>query len=172
MTVLELIKSRDSMQNLILFIKSEEAQRVMAAWPMMGASCTDRELKKGETLGKASMALWAEANETYSMDDLATQAEVPSTICERLVSRLTRASIIYPDGTISPNASNLLVTESIAHLRSRNPRGKPYEGSRLGTAGEGVPKSDSAGLQTGRAPQPGADKARHEPPGKHGVKAR
>lgn len=158
------------MQNLILFIKSDEAHRVMSAWPMMDVQCKDRPLKHGEDFQSARDTLWLETK--VNLDALADQADVPRTRCDRMFNRLVRANIIYPDGTISPHASNLLVTKSIAHIKSQTPRGRAHEGSRINPAGESVPKSDNDGLSKGPVAEPGADKVRRAPARKPGSKAR
>ncbi len=165
MTALGLIKSRDSMQSLILFIKDAQAQHVIAAWPLMGIMARDRNLKNGESFDDASAALWGAAHKQFSMDDLSEQADVPYTRCQKIFYRLVRAGVIYPDGTISPNASNLLVSTALAHVRSLAPRGK-HEPSRAVAGGADVPKQDAAGIPKGRAAEPRANSVRQRTHGR------
>lgn len=118
MTALELIKSRaGGVEALNLFLENKEAHRVLTAWPMMGARCTDRPLKKKETETQAIDELWEESRRNYSMQALADQADVPYTRCESVFYRLIRAGLIYPDGTISKPATDLLYGRAMGHIR-------------------------------------------------------
>ncbi len=170
MTALELVKSRDTMAALILFIRSEEAQRILSAWPMMEIEFADRPLKKNEDFRDAHDNLWLEAK--YDLAALAYQADIPQTRSDKMFARLMKANLVYPDGTISPNATNLLVTRAMADVKKQGPRGRLYEGSRINPAGESVPKPDNGGLPTGRAAEPRKDPIRRAPARKPGAKAR
>lgn len=116
MTALELLKSKDDVQNLNLFLKSEEAKRILAAWPMVGVKAVDRPLKKNESYAAAYHSLWDSA--FADLQELADQADVPFTRCVSIFSRLMKAGLVYPDGTISPQASKLLVATAIGYLGS------------------------------------------------------
>ena len=129
MTALELLKgAHPGAENLVLIIEDSQAQRVAAAWPTLGQRNVDRKLKKNETFIAAAESLWAKAHASFTMDDLANQADVPVTRCERIFFRLVRAGIVYPDGTISKFATDLLSGQVMAHIRGfmgRKKSGRP-----------------------------------------------
>lgn len=113
MTALELLKSSDSMGALVLFVRSDEARRVIAAWPMIDVEFKDRPLKKGEDLKKVRNSIWSDSK--FNLQALADQAEVPETRCTRMLARLMKANIVYPDGTISVAATKFIVSAAVAH---------------------------------------------------------
>lgn len=163
MTALELLKSRDSLQNLIPFMKDEAALRVISAWPVIARELANMDemkvfLKKEVTATKIIDEVWFKAYSFFSMDALAKQADVPLTWCERLLLRLLRADIVYPDGTISIHASNLLTSTAISHIRTL--RGKLYEPTRPYPSGPSVSNPTNKTVPAELAPTPRADKAR------------
>jgi hypothetical protein len=162
MTALELLKSRDSLQNLIPFMKDESALRVISAWPIIGRDFVlykeaELPLRKDVSATPAIEALWMWAHDRFKMEEVAKQAEVPFTICERIFYRLTRAGIIYPDGTISIHASNLLTSTAISHIRTL--RGRFYEPTRPNASGPSVPNAADKTVPAELTPTPRADKA-------------
>jgi hypothetical protein len=123
MTALELVKSNQTFgESLLLIIDDLPAQRVVAAWQTLGHHNVDRPLKAKENYESAAASLWAKAHESFSMAELATQADLPLSRCERIFYRLVRAAIIYPDGTISKLAKDLLAGQVMAHIRGYMPR--------------------------------------------------
>ncbi len=125
MTALELIKARHpGAESLILIIDDPKAQRVVAAWPTLGPRMIDRPLKRRESFEHAAESLWQKAHDSFSMEDLADQADVAATRCERIFARLIRAGIVYPDGTISQEARDLLAGQVRAHIKGLIPKGK------------------------------------------------
>lgn len=120
MTAIELIKSPDTTRALILFIKDDHAHRVIGAWEMMGIKCTDFPLRTYDgNFANVHEKLWRSA--MVDIDALAFQADVPGSRCEKLFQRLKKANIIYPDGTISAPANNLIVSTAIYYTRKRKP---------------------------------------------------
>ena len=127
MTAIELLKSKTcGPESLILIIDDAAARRVTAAWAMLGPHNIDRRLRKKDTLNSVASELWTKAHALFSLQDLADQADVPVSRCERIFFRLIIAGIVYPDGTISRHATDLLAGHVMAHIRGIVPKGKSH----------------------------------------------
>ncbi len=124
MSALDLIKSKQqSHASLILVINDASAQQVLVAWTFLGAKTRDYEPRKTQTADEASVVLWANSTD-IDFEELARISGVPRTKCEKIFYRLRRTNLVYPDGTISKNASELLSGQVMAHIRGMLPRGK------------------------------------------------
>ncbi len=109
MTALEITKSVEQYESLILIMDDLDAQKLMAAWQLYRPAFTDRAVRKGETVDDLWEKLW-ESVEPIQYKKLSDDSGVPyATVCV-LFRRLMNARLIYPDGTISPNAKKLLTT--------------------------------------------------------------
>lgn len=126
MTALELLKSRArSPEKLVLITSNPAAQRIVAAWPdIYRKPFKDMPIKANADRGSVAAAIWGNVRETFAMEDLADQADVPVTHCEKIFVRLIRAGLLYPDGTVSEDATDFLAGQVRAVIRGMLPRGK------------------------------------------------
>jgi hypothetical protein len=128
MTALELIKSIEQYESLILVIDDLDAQKVMAAWQIYHPPFKDRPIRKGETASDIWLSLW-NSIEPIQFKLVSDDSGVPfASVCV-LFRRLQNAHLIYPDGTISPNAKKLLTTAVGSNIAGMVPRGWKTSGA-------------------------------------------
>lgn len=117
MTVLDVIKSLEGGSALILVMKDEQAKKVLAAWTRYRPKCSDGPLENGETIENAFARLWAQLPE-IDYEKLSDWSGVPMSTTIQIFHRLRDTEIIYPDGTVTKDAYDLLEGEKSAYLKN------------------------------------------------------
>ena len=110
----------------MLVMEDNDAKKVMIAWKKYRPLFNDRPIKKGARVDIDQ--LWQEAWDSLGEIDflkLSRNAGVPFKTTVDAWHRLVDCRLIYPDGTISPNASRLLNAEVGHYLRPYIPRNMP-----------------------------------------------
>ncbi len=122
MTAIERIKSvQRGLESLVLVVDDIEAQRVMIAWTYYRPAVSDYSPGKKETVEAMAARLWAKVS-PVDFKKLGALASVPASRCESAFYRLKMAGLVYPDGTISGPATDLLRGQITARIKGLIPK--------------------------------------------------
>lgn len=142
MTALELLKSVEDRESLYLIVNDHAYKSVLVAWTHMEVRCTDIEYsREGRSMKDVSDMIWKSCGQ-MDYEKLSSLSGIPYNVVVEKFLNLKRMNLIYPDGTISVNAGNLIRAEVASHIQSLMPRaGNPTVRARPRPSGRRKPTS-------------------------------
>lgn len=140
-----------------LVMKDAQAKDVLAAWTLYPHSFTETVPRKGETLRTTLFRWWTEFSP--DMDEVARTAGIPVTRVTKIFRRLQSMFLVWPDGTVAPDALNAIRGERNVYVRALIAR----------TAATDKPKDDKGKADDGKRNSKEDKKADRKP---RSVKAR
>lgn len=121
MTALELLKSVEDRESLYLIITDNAYKCVMVAWTHYRPQFKDTEIGPKEPQSQWFARLWDSVGDVDFVK-LSSLAGIPFNITREKFDNLKRMALIYPDGSMSVNAANLIRAEVGAHISALMPR--------------------------------------------------
>jgi hypothetical protein len=122
---LESIKSKFSSVTDVLLLRGDAvAEKVLIAWIRYRPAFKDSAAAKGEDESSTLDRLW-EGVGPINFKKLGAIAGLPETVAEKSFRHLQAALIVWPDGTITPDALRFLIGMGNAHLRGLLPKTTP-----------------------------------------------
>jgi hypothetical protein len=117
-SALEALKASERLESLILIVDDAEAKRLLAAWVRYGAKFKDRAVRASDVLASPEFckSLWSEEVDVFR---LSRMAGVRYNDALDKWERLTQSRLAYPDGSISPNASGLIIQELKERIKAK-----------------------------------------------------
>jgi hypothetical protein len=153
-SALESIKTTEARETLLLVMEDVDAKKLMVAWTLYRPEFKDRPLAKDESLDNAWINLWDSIG-YINYNKLAQLAGIPYQTAIITFSRLRDCHLIFPDGSISLNAKNIIASEVANHLKVILPK---YGNSKMPPPSEpplkSTPQLPSGPPRKVRVPQP------------------
>ncbi len=120
-TALTEIKETENREALLFLLDDLDAKKVLVAWTLYRPVFRDRARVKKESIVEAYWALWEESDEV-DIARLSNVAGVPYQTTLVCFERFKHARLIYPDGTISESALQIVRAEVGSYIKNLLPK--------------------------------------------------
>ena len=115
------IKEVENREALLFLLDDLDAKKVLVAWTLYRPEFRDRARGKKESVLEAFWNLWDES-EPVDFARLSKVAGVPYQTTLVSFERFRHARLVYPDGTISESALNIVRAEVGSYIKNLLPR--------------------------------------------------
>lgn len=116
MKALEMLKANSTKDALILILEDAIAKKVLFAWTNLFPQFVDFDAE-GLSLADVLNKAWNEMPSDKQLDTLARIAGLPRRTVEEKVIQLSRARLIFPDGSAAELALKMIEAEISAKVR-------------------------------------------------------
>ncbi len=114
-TVVEAMKAKSQVMDVLPIMEDDMAQKVLIAWPRVAITRTEPTTPLPDSDNAAWRWLWSGVE--YDAQELAATAGIHIQMVRPKIDQLKGNRLIFPDGTISSVAADLLAAKTEESLR-------------------------------------------------------